>query len=163
MFSQISAKGRLKSVPSPERLLTSACTFSASWRRALRTGTGNLQLRSSGCSSQASLRACEGFMNPRARGAANYIVTIDGSGKRDAGVKVFRKSRRKLAQLFEREPVEFASFIEREPDRLADDVVRATKGNAAMGQVRGGSHSVEESALCRIFHGFQAKYQPLRE
>src|ERR1700761_5464228 len=97
-------------------------------------------------------------MNSRACGATDDIVTIDGSGKRDAGVKVFRKSRRKLAQLFEREPVEFASFIEREPDRLTNDVVRATKGNAAMGQVRGGSHGVEESDLCRILHGFQAKY-----
>src|ERR1700758_4464849 len=98
MFSQISAKGRLNRVPSPERLLTSAWTFSASWRRALRTGTDNLQLRNSGCRSQASLRACEGFMNSRARGATDHIMTIDGSGKRDAGVKVFRKSRRKLAQ-----------------------------------------------------------------
>ena len=89
-------------------------------------------------------------MNPRACCAADHIVTIDGSGKRNAGVKVFRKRRRKLAQLFEREAVEFASFIKREPDRLADDVVRATKGNAAMGQVRGGSHSIEESVLCDI-------------
>src|ERR1700760_4957035 len=102
-------------------------------------------------------------MDSRACGGTDHIVTIDGSGKRNAGVKVFRKSRRKLAQLFEREPVEFALFIERYTDRLADDVVRPAEGNAMMGKVRGGSHGVEESALCCTIHAFQAKAQLLRE
>src|SRR5438270_692657 len=113
MFSHISAKGRLSSVPSPERLLTSACTFSASWRRALRMGTGNLQFgnRDRG---EPRLRARNCFVDAGAGRASNDIVTVDGSDEGDARVEVLGKSWRELLQLIEGEAVELAAFQARD-------------------------------------------------
>src|SRR2546429_7828291 len=105
MFSQISAKGRGSSVPSPERLLTSAWTFSASWRRALRTGTGGLQFWD-GFDRKASLCARNCFVNASARCATCDVMAINRGGQRDARVEVFTKGRRERVEFVKRESVQ---------------------------------------------------------
>src|SRR5215469_6107667 len=156
MFSQISAKLRFSSVPSPESEFTRSYTFEASWSRALRTCMGGLLLRS-GKAGDACRSRCKRFAHAFPRRAADDVVTIERWIQFNGGEKVAVELASELAQLIKRKIAEFDALFERKPDCVADLFVRGPKGHTLVHEVRCRSHGIQVSRLRCTAHALEVK------
>src|ERR1035441_4302208 len=97
MFSQISAKLRLSSVPSGDSEFTKSKTLEASCNKALRTNMCGLliELRN-------AFRHCvQCFSHASARSSAGHIVAIKRGRERNGCKKIFLELASELAQFIE--------------------------------------------------------------
>src|SRR5580698_1332355 len=110
----------------------------------------------------------KGFLHACARGAADYVVTIERSFKSYGGEKVRIELGSESAQLFEREVVEFDAFLKRKSNGVADFLMRGAEGNALVDEIGCRGHGVEVAGLRGFLHtrkvelksGGEASYEP---
>src|SRR5271165_4243679 len=114
MFSQISAKARLSSVPSVESEFTRSYTLEASWSRALRTSMDSLPFIDGANCGDAFGCGFESLVHPLARGSADHVVTIERGVERDGGEKVFVELGAEGAQFIDGEIAQFDALLQRE-------------------------------------------------
>src|SRR5580698_3293909 len=152
MFSQISAKGRLRSVPSEESEFTRSYTLEASCKSALRTSMDSLHgigFRECG---NAMCSAVERLAHASARCAAGYVVAVKRGVESDGYIKVRAKFGTELTQFLKCEIAKLDAFLESEANGVTDLFMCGAEWNALVHEIRGGGHGVEIAGLRCIVH-----------
>src|ERR1035438_230907 len=106
------------------------------------------------CDESSDALGCggEGRAHTFARGAADYIVAVEGGGEGDGGEKVGVEFGAKTAQFREGEIVQLDALFEGKAHGVADLLMRGAEGNALVNQIRSRSHGIQVAGVRGIVH-----------